>query len=501
MGVYQSGQTPENTWELTLTQFMKIWEYGSDSFALAEKYINDLQGYIEPAIETTVPDITITAPGSISLDPGLAETIPEAPGDSTYPVMPEPPTVQDFSFPEEPVFTMPTVPTLTDIVIPDFVDGTITPITSVLPSIDFSVPTVGETQSGGITYDELIETVRQKLTDNINDGGTMINPQVEADLWNRDRERREQALQDAIDNATATWARLGWNVPDGLLAGSLVALQKEYMNKDLDTSRETAVKQAELEQQGLFKTLELGVSLEQVIMTAENEYAKRVMEASKHTAEVTIEVYKQRVLQYNTMLEAFKADVAAYKTSIEAEMTRAEIYKSKVMALQTIAQIDESKIKIYTAHVGAIGQLVDLYKTKVQAVATMYEAENQKIARFKAQIDAYVASLEGITKKYMTSVEGFKAYVAAWATSTESQTKIKDLNMRGEIAQLEATMKAWEVQIKMIHENTSLKLEALKAVAQTSSNLAAGALSAAHSQAQSSFANQYQTSKQYSWSY
>jgi len=492
---------PSNSWELAKSQFLRIWEYGATSFEIAEKYINDLQGYIEPSIETTVPDINITAPGSIVIDPFLEQNIPAAPDISEYPDMPATPSTSEYPFPDEPVFTFPTPPVLTDIVIPDFIEENIAPMSESMPSIDFAVPSVGEIQPGALTYDSLMEAIKQRLLDNLADGGTMINPLVEADIWNRDRERRQQALQDSLDSVTAMWARLGWSVPDGLLAGSLNAVHKEYLDKDIDASREISIKQAEMEQAGISKTLELGYGVEQVIMTAENEYAKRVMEASRYTAEITIEIYKARVAQYNAMLEGFKADAAVYKTRIEAEIARADVFKTKISALQIISQIDESKIKIYASHIGAIQQLVDLYKTKIQAVATLYEAENQKILRFKAQIDAYVATVEGITKKYMTSVEGFKAYVTAWSTSAESQTRIKDLNMKGEIATLEATMKAWEVQVKMIHENTSLKLEALKTVAQTSSNLAAGALSAANSSAQTQFGSQNQYSESHQYSY
>ncbi|MBU2049351.1 MAG: hypothetical protein KKH61_10290, partial [Gammaproteobacteria bacterium] len=46
---------------------------------------------------------------------------------------------------------------------------------------------------------------------------------------------------------TSMWAKKGWSLPDGLLAHSLSEVQKEYMNKGLDRSREIAIKQADLE--------------------------------------------------------------------------------------------------------------------------------------------------------------------------------------------------------------------------------------------------------------
>jgi hypothetical protein len=321
----------------------------------------------------------------------------------------------------------------------------------------------------------------------------MLNPLVEADIWNRDLERHDQALQDAVDKMTSQWAKLGFSAPDGLLAGSIIALNNEYMNKRLDRSREIAVKQAELEQTGLFKSLELGISLENILMTAQNEYAKRVLEASKATADVTIEIFKQRVVQYNALLEAYKTDAAAYKTTIEAEMARVEAYRARIMGLQAIAGIDENRVKLYSAKIAALEQLVNVYNTKVKSIAIKYEAEKQKIDRYKVQVEAYSATIDGITKKYLGEVDGYKAYIQAWIATSDSQTKLIDVKARTEMAELEATIKEWEIQLKLIQEATNVKLEALKTVAQVSSNLAAGALSAIHASVSDSYQNSYQT--------
>jgi undecaprenyl pyrophosphate synthase len=117
----------------------------------------------------------------------------------------------------------------------------------------------------------------------------------------------------------------------------------------------------------------------------------------------------------------------------------------------------------------------------------MYEAEKQKIEMYKSKVEAYTAVIKSITEKYATQVEGFKAYLGAWSASSDSQTKLIDIGTRAQIAKVEATIKEWEVQLRLIQENTALKLEALKAVAQTASNLAAGSLSAGHASASASF--------------
>lgn len=465
--------------------------YATDAFNTAKAYLDQLYNYVAAEISTTPPTIEVDVAQSIVVDPSLAAAKPTAPEASDYPALPTEPEVSTFDFPTKPDYTVPSAPALTDITIPDFIEGTISSITSTLPAMDFDVPTTPEISTTEVPQDSLLQAIKAKLEGIILNGGTLLNPTVEADIWNRDNERNEQTLQDAIDKATSQWAKLNFSAPDGLLGGAYIAINNEYMNKRLDRSREIAVEQAKLEQAGLLEVLKMGVSVEQVIIASQNEYAKRVLEAAKMTADVTITIFKERINRYNARLEAFKTDVITYKTSIEAELARVESYKARIAGLQTIATIDETRVKSYAAQIGAIEQLVNVYNTEVKAVAVMYEAEKQKIDRYKVMVEGYVAAIDGITKKYQSEVDGYKAYIQSWVATSDSQTKLIDLKARAEIAALEATIKEWEIQLKLIQESTNVKLEALKTVAQTSSNLAAGALSAIHASVSDSYQNSY----------
>lgn len=470
--------------------FDSVKGYASDSFGLAQGYIDDLHNFIVATIDMVPPTITVDTPVSIVIDPNLSEEKPIAPTSSDFPSIPSSPSVSDFSFPIAPAYSLPTAPSLTDIVVPDFIENTIADVTTSIPTLDFDVPAQPSISDGGdVHQDALMSAALTKLLTNITSGGTMLNATVEDDIWNRDRERSEQALQDAIDKITAQWAKLNFTLPDGLLANQITALQTEYMNKDLDRSRDISIKQAELEQAGMFKSLELAIGLEQVIVGSQNEYAKRVLESSKSTAEITIALFRERVTLYNVQLERFKADVEAYKARIQAEIGRAEVFKTRVMALQTISAIDESKVKVYSAHIAAIEQLVNIYQNEIKAVAVMYEAEKSKIERFKVQVEAYSASIDAVTKKYLAEVEGYKGYIQAWVASSDSQSKFAETNLKAQMVKAEADIKQWEIQMKLVQEETTLKLEALKAVAQTASNVAAGALSAAHASASLSYQN------------
>lgn len=475
-------------------QAMKYLQgYATSAFTTAKGYLDDLHSYIAEEIDFNPPDISIDVSQSIVIDPQLATEKPTPPDFSAYPSLPTEPTTSDHEFPAAPDYTIPSPPVMTDFTIPEYIEGTLSTITTSIPTINFSVPGIADITTTDVAQDSLMQTIKERLENNILDGGTMLDPSVESDIWNRDLERNEQALQDSIDKLTSQWAKLGFDMPDGLLAGSIIALNNEYTNKRLDRSREISVKQAELEHQGLFKSIELGISLENIIVNSQNEYARRVLESAKTTADVTISLFKERVNMYNASLEAFKADLIAYKTSVEAEAARAEVYKARMGGLQILASVDETKVKAYQAQLAAIGQTIEVYNTQVKTVATMYEVERQKIEGYKAKVDGYVAAIEGITKKYLGEVEGYKSYIQAWVATSDSQTKLLDVKSRADIASLEATIKEWEVQLRLIQEATNVKLEALKTVSTVSSNLAAGALSAIHASVSDSYQRSTQT--------
>ena len=463
-------------------QINSVQQYANGAYTTSNAYLGNLNAIVVKELNLTPPDIDIPEPGSIEIDPTISPLIPQPPLDSEFPAAPgSAPAFSDHAFPADIAFDLPSPPTVSDITLPSFVSNEIAGISATLPVFTDEVPTVSAIDAGAdVAHDALLQATRDKLLDNIQNGGTMLDPSVENDIWERDKERHEQALRDAMDKVTAQWAKLNWSLPDGLLAGQLLAINNEYTNKLLDRSREISVKQAELEQAGMFKSLELGIHLEKVIMDSHNEYAKRALEASKSTAEITIAIFKERINRYNSLLAAYKTDVEVFKARIDAEISRASVYKTQIEGLALINQIDETKVKIYMGQLQGINTMVDIYKNQVAAVATKYEAEKTKVERFKVEVEAYVSQIEGLTKRYAVEVEGFKAFISGYSASTEAQVKLLDLKGRAQIAEAEATIKTWEIEADITQKNLQIKMEALKTMATISSNLAAGALSALH---------------------
>jgi hypothetical protein len=425
-------------------------------------------------VEPLEPEITYpTLAGSAGIDHLLPTSAPR---------------IIDYPAPDEDSFLS------KDIVIPDYVDEEIAPMVATFPVLDIPDPVVGSASAIDIyRVSDLMNTATNKLLNNIESGGTMLNPQVEADIWNRDSERQSQGFQDAMDKLTGQWAKLGWSVPDGALQASYASLHNEYMNKRLDASRDIAVAQAKLEQEGMFKSLALAKDFEEILLTAYNEYAKRVFDATKHSADVAIELFKARCQQYNNLLEAFKADAAVFKTRADVALSKVEVYKAKLSALMSAVQIDETRVKLYESLLSSNETLVKMYTAQVGAAATVFAMEKTKVEIYKDKVQAYAATIDADSKMLSAWVELYKAESQAAINATEIQHKNNEGTLRVSLEKYKVDFEKLKAIAEIYAREIASRTESVRAVGQIGSSVAAGALSAMHASVSDSANNVFQT--------
>lgn len=114
-------------------------------------------------------------------------------------------------------------------------------------------------------WDLVSSEIQTKVYQDIIYGGTGLSDAVEQAIFDRELERSKQVRDDAIDQLTSEWAKRGLDFPDGVLAMNLFALEVEYQNKRMTTSREIAIKQADLEQANVHFSIQQLVAIEDMI--------------------------------------------------------------------------------------------------------------------------------------------------------------------------------------------------------------------------------------------
>lgn len=401
--------------------------------------------------------------------------LPDAPDEPADPAYPEMPT--------KPAYTLPVVPTLHDIVIPDFPSLSMPSFSATVP-VDYSVVPNPVIENGSTAYNsELLDALKDKLLDRIENGGTGLDPDIEQAMYDRDQERASLALAETTEKLADEWARRGFSLPDGALAEAITNVHVEYQNKRLDTSRDIAIKQAELEQKNISESLTQAIDIEGKTMDWAEKVARRVFEWSKAVADSSIEVCKTWITKYNAGIESYKAQAQVFADLIQAEMIKVQIYKERIAALALIAQVDELHIKAYTAQIDAIKTLFDAYRTEIEAVKAIVDLERAKIENYRSRVEAYAANVNATVQKFTGEVEGYKAKISGYtAIQGINVEAIKARNQAYGI-EIEARVKALDASLQTWVHNKAATMEGVKGSATIVASVLQGALAAVSAQA------------------
>jgi hypothetical protein len=464
-------------------------------------------------------------------------------------VNPVKPAKVSLQFPTDPSVEMPTIPSAPGLsaisdgignVTLDALLNYIVPETPVLSIGTFSetaptMLTVTPVQhlfsidSIDIFGDSLVSAIKTKLQSNIQNGGTGLSESVETAIWQRDLERNEQQLSDTIDKEIDVWAKKGFSLPDGLLAHQVTSIQSEYMNKLLDRSREIAIKQAELEQINLFKSLETGSGFITKLFDSLLEYDKLILACQDFTAKYANEYIRLQIEVNNNLVDVYKAKAQVYEIQLRAEMAKVEIYKAQIeAALGAVkmnevtvkiysekiqaeiakftgrlegnkllvqifseevraslaeAQIEESKIKLYGEQIRAVLAQAEVYRIDMESFAKEIEAEKTKIEANVAVVDVYKKKADVTLAKYQAALEKQKNDQIWTIAQGEYINKVNDIEIRKYSAESQVGIE----EIKLLFQNNQYKyglmLEAAKAIAQATSTMAAGAMAAINADA------------------
>lgn len=515
--------------------------------ALAELAATDI-GYVTgigslpmgPFTPTPVTVPPLPPAPSIGAPPPIAAV--SAPTKPTRPSITQPtaPSINIPAIPPTPGISIPTMgyvasPSLLSISIPN------TPVID-FPSFDVAAPDPIELNAPEwafpidnilVSDDPMVETLLGRLRNNISKGGTGLTPAVEAAIWDRDLERMEQQLSDSTDKITSMWAKKGFSLPDGLLAHSLSEVQKEYLNKKIDRSREIAIEQAKLEQVNLFKSMEIAVGLVSKLIEETIRHADLVFRTQEATAKFFNEYLKLRIETHNSIIEVFKARVQMYDIRVRSNLAKVEVFKAQIEGEMAKANVNESAAKLYSTQIlAAIEQykgmleggdiMARIFTAQIQGVLAQSQVNESLIKAYAeqvratiAQAEVYKAEVEGMTAEIgveKVKVEAATAQVMGWAKGADAQiaayvagielfkatslTNVAIAEMADKAGQVNITAQIASAQVQATVADAvgrsmaaaySMKMEAAKGVAQTTASMAAGAMAAVHAQAAMSY--------------
>lgn len=478
---------------------------------------------LEPIVYTP-PPVPSAFNGQLNADASFAAFDAEAPS-LIFPAAPQQPQLDaptspaidtNFTYPDVDV-TLPDAPQLLTIATPRFNGVTFPTLSATAPVFNLIAPQIVNYAAGmpytDIALMELQDSLRSRLL-----GGTGLAPAVEENLWNREREREARAQADAV-YALDKMESMGYALPSGAWMDARIKVETETHYANTTSSRDIAIKQADLEQTNIKQAIDATVQLEGKLIDYANSREQRNFDATKYATEAGVSIYNAMVQAYQARVAAYakaidvytaqmegaKAEVAIYTSLVEAEKLKAaindslvqeykvrvdaalasiEVFKGQISVIQTRAQIENLKVSIFGEQVRAYAAQANVYSTNVEAYKATIQAEGSKVQAYATQASAYGTLVDATAKEISARIETFKAQIAAKteeydafrslvtaeaervravAAQNSAVADIYRAEVQGSSSYNEAMIKEWQAVLSLQEQVTQIGVSAAQA--------------------------------------
>lgn len=229
----------------------------------------------------------------------------------------------------------------------------------------------------------------------------------------------------------------------------------------------------------------------QVAVGQINEQYVQVYRAKMDAVLSNVEVYKAlvqgasvRADVIKNQFDSYRSDVQAYSEQINAEKVKVEAYEAQIRGETSKAGLFDAQARAYASTIQGVQAKAEVKGKQIQL---KMEAARVWIGKYQADLEAYKAELQANLSEVQQNTAAFSAEVDAWratagmeVSQAEMQSRYADMNTRTNIAYAEMQLKEYETKMQKAIQEANIALESAKAMGQYTSQLAAGAMSAAH---------------------
>lgn len=432
-----------------------------------------LSAFQRPLAPTlSIADFQFRTPGDIAPAPDFQANTPsidsspefsDAPPVFSFAAKPSRPNITaplapavntDLTIPDEPEYTLPAVPTLRELQLPDLPDIDIPEFTGELPA--FIEPPFNDTWDFmPSAYESVLKDELLRALDPMLKCKEALPAAIEQAIFNRMRSRIEVEGGRARDQAFNEHAVRGWNTPQGPLMGALANIRRETKDNIAQASRDAAIEQYKTIVENLRAAITQGAALEGVYANIHVEEQRFLLESARFQRESTIAILNYRLSVYQARMQGYQIEAQVLRDRIQAELAKVEVYRAQLDGQRIIGEINDQAVRLYATQVQTINALADFYRTRVEAVKTKADVIRLAFDRYRTEMDAYdirwkayatewqgySASVDGEGKRadlYRTMLQAYSTNVDVWKSKQDFKVDLERLRINQHAQQLQA---------------------------------------------------------------
>lgn len=191
-----------------------------------------------------------------------------------------------------------------------------------------------------------VNYARQWIENQLLNGGSGINANVEAQIWDRDRSRILADADRVADEATALWASRGYPVPPGALTNQVLQINRDAQKAIAESSRAAAIKAFETDIENTRFAIQQAMEYRRTAMTTALQYVGlKVLESAKVGAQLGTSLIESEVNIARALTAMYQAQTAAAELPLKIQTTNAELSQRSKEANQK-ASVDMVKLRV-----------------------------------------------------------------------------------------------------------------------------------------------------------
>lgn len=386
-----------------------------------------------------IPSFDVVSP-EISFPAAPNANLPNSPGASPSFNLPNLPSAPSTVLPPIPTFEALSFPLPPSIDLPRF--------GGIVPTDDLIAPTTQFEYFEELYASALLDELKAKLLDSLQNGGYGIETADEIALFNRERDREIEAMLSRIEDAGRAMASRGFPLPPGELSIHVDRAYQDMQNKVSSASRDIALKRADMYVENRKFTIEQTKALEQILIGFHNSIQERSLNVAKSTVEMAVTIFNALVGRFNARLDAYKAQAAVFADLIRGELAKIEIYRTEVEAKGVEVQARRQLVELYLAQIKSVEMAVDIFRVQMDAARVEADIERLKLEAFRSEVEAYTAQVQAKVAEfglYRARVDGEKA-----------KADVFDSQVRGFIGQVTAAKAQADVSLGNLQAQTEI---------------------------------------------
>lgn len=189
-----------------------------------------------------------------------------------------------------------------------------------------------------MTLNDTELTLAQGWVINVLTGGGAMNPTIENQYWQRDRDRINREAAVKVAQVTADWAARGFALPPGVAVGGVLLAQRTALEQISQSSREVAIKKYETEVLLQQEAIKLAISLRQTAISAMVDFIRTLVFTPRDNAQVYGATSVQATRSANeSLVSYFDATTRANIGLIDAQTRVATANASNTVAVGQLA--------------------------------------------------------------------------------------------------------------------------------------------------------------------